>query len=366
MSLADPVLTAFFTENKKHRFAYFSVHPQHPELIVCILEDHTHDEPVAVKNSLVVIDTVQETVTPLVQGADFYSSPCFSQNGQSIAWIQWCVWSPLVALTIVDVIPQRYHPNMPWEGGELVVARCKASKDGITLEDTRVIAGKRNEYQAAEPVWLQSETLIFGSDRDGFLNPWILRDGKTAPLSSTLIPEEFGKPAWFLNWSQSAVLDENRVVFTSLRQGRAVIYLCNVLQPSFLEIPSPYVQIETVRSGPSESVLFLGTKYDSDPEIVELTFPGNTPHFNVLKFAGDGSLPFPKTYIGPPHPVALTLPSEDPLYVILYSPKNPDYTGGLPGERPPGIVNVHGGPTWMEGQALDWTKRFFTSRGFAW
>jgi len=56
---------------------------------------------------------------------------------------------------------------------------------------------------------------------------------------------------------------------------------------------------------------------------------------------------------------------DDPLYVNYYPPTNPDYTGP-DGEKPPCVLNVHGGPTGSANQVLSWSKQFFTSRGWAW
>jgi len=55
------------------------------------------------------------------------------------------------------------------------------------------------------------------------------------------------------------------------------------------------------------------------------------------------------------------------LPVVLYRPTNPAYEGSsIPGEKPPCVINVHGGPTAMATLALSWSKQFFTSRGWAW
>ena len=56
----------------------------------------------------------------------------------------------------------------------------------------------------------------------------------------------------------------------------------------------------------------------------------------------------------------------DPVYATYYPPTNPDYDGGVGGERPPVVVNVHGGPTDFSHHGLNWEVQFFTSRGFAW
>jgi len=91
------------TSNPAHRFADFAIHPLHPHLVVCILEDHTHDSPDKVLTSLVTIDTRIDgeengRVSILISGADFYSNPRFNEDGTLLAWCQW------------------NHPDMPWDG----------------------------------------------------------------------------------------------------------------------------------------------------------------------------------------------------------------------------------------------------------
>ena len=52
-----------------------------------ILEDHTHDTPSTVVNTLCIIDTKDKTVSPLVSGADFYAQPRFASLGPYTSYI---------------------------------------------------------------------------------------------------------------------------------------------------------------------------------------------------------------------------------------------------------------------------------------
>ncbi|KAE9393526.1 hypothetical protein BT96DRAFT_1050921, partial [Gymnopus androsaceus JB14] len=45
---------------------------------------HTNDTPSTVVNTLVIIDTEKQVVTPLVSGADFYACPRFSPDGTKL------------------------------------------------------------------------------------------------------------------------------------------------------------------------------------------------------------------------------------------------------------------------------------------
>jgi len=79
-------------------------------------------------------------------------------------------------------------------------------------------------------------------------------------------------------------------------------------------------------------------------------------------------VPLPSDIISEPQPITLKVaPTNSPLYVVYYPPWNPAYTGSsIEGERPPCIVEVHGGPTGFVGQGLSWSKQYFTSRGWGW
>ena len=56
----------------------------------------------------------------------------------------------------------------------------------------------------------------------------------------------------------------------------------------------------------------------------------------------------------------------DMVLATYYPPTNPNYDGGLSGELPPTIVNVHGEPAAFSHHGFSWEVQFFTSRGFAW
>lgn len=40
---------------------------------------------------------------------------------------------------------------------------------------------------------------------------------------------------------------------------------------------------------------------------------------------------------------------------VFYPPRNPKYAGSNISEKPPCIVQPHGGPTHMSGQGLNWS-----------
>jgi dipeptidyl aminopeptidase/acylaminoacyl peptidase len=91
------------------------------------------------------------------------------------------------------------------------------------------------------------------------------------------------------------------------------------------------------------------------------------PNFQVLRSTASASgTPLSKDIISLPTPLTLG-PADKPIYAVYYAPKNPEYAGSsIPGEKPPCVVGVHGGPTGLENQGLNLLKQYFTSRGYAW
>lgn len=132
------------------RYAEFSTHPQHPQWIISIKEDHREATPETqathVHNTLVAINLESGEETTIAQGDDFYSHPKFDATGKYVSWIQWT------------------HPDMPWTGTVLHMAEWT---DG-SLKNVAHIAGKAQQESIAQPKWGVDGLLYFVSDRTGF------------------------------------------------------------------------------------------------------------------------------------------------------------------------------------------------------
>jgi hypothetical protein len=122
-------------------------------------------------------------------------------------------------------------------------------------------------------------------------------------------------------------------------------------------------------------VVFVGIKVDKATTVVScrVSFCQGLPRvtFRTLKSTVPSTslvrrLPLDLIAI-PQSKTLLVPPNGELLHVIFYPPTNPAYEASPdPGEKPPCILNVHGGPTGMSTQGLDWKKIYFTSRGWAW
>src|SRR5699024_686019 len=87
-------------------------------------------------------------ISVLASGADFYSSPRLSSDGNCLAWLVW------------------NHPNMPWDGTELWVAQVD---EAGCLGKAKHIVGTSNE-SIFQPEWSPEGPLYFVSDQTGWWN----------------------------------------------------------------------------------------------------------------------------------------------------------------------------------------------------
>ncbi|KAJ3842541.1 Alpha/Beta hydrolase protein [Lentinula raphanica] len=304
-SQAEPITP----ENKAYRYACLNVHPNSPRLLVSILEDHTNDTPSTVVNTLVIIDAEAKTVTPLVSGADFYALPNLADD-----------------------------------------------KKSLTLSNTTAIAKEGSNGFLA---WANENKLVWMCDVSGFTNPWKydVSTKEAGPVFPSPVMEDFAGCLWLLSFFPFAIVDEaGKVgVFKAYRDGRNVLYRVDIETGNRQQIDNPYVVVECMRSvsnkvDQSEKVI-LGTianKDNLDTSFTAIIAPGA-----VSK--------------GPDFDSSLAPPNEELLHVIYYPPHNPAYAGtSIEGEKPPCVVNVHGGPTGIAQQGLNWKIQYWTTRGFAW
>ncbi|KAI0357745.1 alpha/beta-hydrolase [Trametes cingulata] len=341
-------------ENPNYRYAKFAVHPKYTHLLVAIREDHTNPHPSAVVNILCLINTKEKTVSPLVTGADFYSTPCFTPDGIHIAWQQW------------------YHPDMPWEGAEVHVAEVKADDSTLALTNAKHVAGKRIEVSAGYPVWASNDLLLFVSDESGYYNPWTysISSDKASPVLSQPLEEDFAEPFWRLGYNFGVPLDlEGKMaLYTAVREGRSVLYLLSLRGGTLEELECPYVSIASVQRVTYEAVVFQGRKYDESERVVLCNIKEYAkPKFSAVDVkASAEELPFARAYISVPRAITLQVPETgEPVHVLFYPPTNPDFVAPE-GEKPPAVISAHGGPTSRAVPAMHLMIQYYTSRGFAW
>jgi hypothetical protein len=244
---------------------------------------------------------------------------------------------------------------MPWEGTELYVADVVNSESGFYVTNTKHIAGKKLYISAVYPSWVTNNTLVFTSDVSGYQNPWTYSTiTQTArPAFASHVSEDFSGPQWFLGGSPYAIIDASgdSAVFAAFSDGHNVLYRVDLRGwgTPIPITPCPFVTISSLcqfTPGKPEFV-FLASKSDGPGGIIQCTLSSwiGPVTYKTLKSTQSSDSGYPAGIISPPCPSMLPIPNEENLLpVVLYKPTNPAYDGSsIPGEKPPCVLNVHGG-----------------------
>lgn len=315
------------------RFADATWDRQRLRLIV-VSEDHRRTgEPV---NRLVAVwPTRSGEPVPIEVGQDFYASPRVSPDGSHLAWVSW------------------NHPNMPWDGSDLWVARI--ARDGTLTDRAKVTGGL--EESVVQPEWSPDGTLHFISDRTGFWNLYRFR----ARRSESLWPmaADFARPHWTFGNPSYGFASHGRIICSYVtRDG----WRLASLEPStrrVVPIDVPYTQIEQVRVA-SQHVAFLGASPTDATVVARLHLETG----ELIVVARGSDVDIDPEYLSRPEAIDFPTTGGRTAHGLFYAPVNPGHVA-LADERPPLRIVSHGGPTDSASRALQPAIQFWTSRGVA-
>jgi dipeptidyl aminopeptidase/acylaminoacyl peptidase len=311
------------------------------EWIVCVREHHPRGGgPRDVRNEIVRLAAHEPSVPEaLVSGPDFVSDPRFSHDGERLCWLEWD------------------HPNMPWDETRLQV---RDQGSGTTM----LTAGGPGR-SVSEPQWHPDGSLTFIGDRAGWWNLYRWHpDGDVEPVVE--IEAEIGVPQWVFGTARYAVLGDGRVVFARWRNGFDGLGVRTV-DGTVADLGLPFCSIRNIRAASEDTVVVVGASPTEEASVLRLTF-GDGPELarvETLRGARQVSkLGVPANYISAPEPVELSSAGDREAHGLLYRPLNPE-CDGPPDERPPLLIEIHGGPTSSASPELDLSLQYWTSRGFA-
>ena len=302
--------------------------------LIAVREDHAEREPV---NEIVGVDLESGEERVLVSGNEFYSSPRLSPDGRRFVWLTW------------------NHPNMPWDGTDLMV--CNLGADGLP-ENVEQVAGGQDE-SIFQPEWSPDGTLHFVSDRTGWWNLYRWREGRVEPLCER--EAEFGLPQWNFGMSTYAFVSPRRIVCSYAERGSSHLAILDTETGELEPLETSCSSIADVRTGEAgDRVVFCGSSPTEPARIVRLD-PSTGLH-EVLRRSGD--LEIDPGYHSVPEPIEFPTEKGQTAHAFFYSPKNRDYAAP-DGELPPLLVMSHGGPTAATTAAFDPRIQYWTSRGIA-
>lgn len=303
--------------------------------LICVREDHSDQTQEAV-NALVSIPLDSHgQISVLVSGADFYSSPRLSSDGNCLAWLAW------------------NHPNMPWDGTELWVAQVDGSG---CLGKAKHIVGTSKE-SIFQPEWSPEGPLYFVSDRNGWWNLYRWRAGQIEAV--TQMKAEFGLPQWIFGQSTYAFESANRILCTYSSNSVGHLASIDTVTCALKEFEIPYTAISFLQAQEG-CAIFVAASPTEFPALVQLDLA--TAELTILRRATEITLD--PGYLSAAEAIEFPVAEGMRSHAFFYPPRNKDFIGPED-ERPPLLVVSHGGPTAAADNTLNLKIQYWTSRGIA-
>jgi dipeptidyl aminopeptidase/acylaminoacyl peptidase len=312
------------------RYADFRVTPD-GATVVSVREVHGEGEAENQIVSLPIDGSAEPTL--LAAGRDFYSYPRLSRDGETIAWTCWD------------------HPNMPWDGTELWTAPLAAP------EEAKLVAGGPAE-SIFQPEWDEQGRLHFVSDRDGWWNLYRAEGDSVAQLTAG--QADLGHPQWLFGGSTYAFLPGGTVVCVSTERGEEKLGLLEPGGEGVRDLGLPFTSFGFPSLSAREGgVAFAAATPRQETAIV--VYDVAAGELETVRESSEESIE--AGYVSVPRAVEFATGEGAVAYGFYYPPTNPGFSAPE-GERPPLIVQSHGGPTAHATPALDREFLYWTSRGF--
>ena len=303
--------------------------------LICVREDHTVPDSETVNTLISLVLDGSREMAVLASGNDFYSSPRLSPDGSQLAWLTW------------------NHPNMPWDGTELWVAKVQSNG---SLGKARKAAGGFEE-SIFQPEWSPDGRLYFISDRTGWWNLYRWPEGQIEPLCPKAA--EFGTPQWGFGMSTYGIESSQRIICTFHHQGNTYLASLDTSTGALEQIETPFTWFADVRVTGGRVLLMAGSPTEG---VCIIQLDPTTHEYEVLRCESETSID--SGYISTPQSVEFPTENSQSAYAFFYPPHNKDFVAP-PEEKPPLLVFSHGGPTGATTSLYNPSIQYWTSRGVA-
>lgn len=324
--------------------------------LICVREDHrlAQGDASAVKNALVAIPlsaragpVAMDAQTVLFEQSDFVASPTLSHDSKYISFVTWS------------------HPNMPWDDTQLRVAQLAESGELQRLVEIDADqAGSK-----VQPSFDARNTLYFLSDRSDYWNLVSVEIDTMRPdlLSTAVYPIDADCCAaqWEAGKRNYALVNDTDVLISVVRECHWQLHRVRLADRRVEVLRSDLGQLEQIRAGDQGKVTYLAATTDDYPSIYSFD-----PHADEAEKATavlyQAAVPpeLDAALLSRPRHFQFGSHGGASAYALLYLPKSSECTAP-PGQLPPLLVNVHGGPTGTARAALNPMHQFWTTRGFA-
>jgi dipeptidyl aminopeptidase/acylaminoacyl peptidase len=300
--------------------------------LIAVREDHT--DAADIRNTIVRLSgRPGDAGEILFEGSDFVACPRLDSRGR-LAWIAWD------------------HPAMPWDATCLYVA-------GLTdtgLENVRQVAGGAG-ISVVQPQWAADGTLLWISDESGFWNLYDDRDG--APRAILPRDAEFAGPPWTLGRSSYAIVGDTIAATAKDFDGEALL-LIDRATGAVEAMPSSFSGLAFVQA--LDASRFAAVAHsETAPSAVVVVDVARRTHEVVRRTS---TVEMDSADVARAEPISFPTAGGQTAYGLFYAPASAAFEAP-PTERPPLIVQAHGGPTGAASGAFSLAIQYWTSRGFA-
>lgn len=302
--------------------------------LIAVREDHT--DPASVKNAVVRLSGEAGDAGRVLYGeADFVAYPRVSPDGKRLAWIAWD------------------FPAMPWDATRLLVADLGAEG----LANIRTVAGGAG-VSVLEPQWADDGALTWISDESGFWNLYDDRGGAPRPL----LPRqaEFAGPLWGLGQANYALMGERKIAALARQTGGDALLVIDTASGEARQVGLPFLDISQVQRLDARRIAALAGSAAEMGAVAVVDL--ETGAHEVVRRPSPTRLP--AALISHAEPISFPSAHGRVAHALFYAPRN-DAFDAPDGERPPLIVQAHGGPTGAASGSLSLSIQYWTSRGFA-
>ncbi|MFN3928909.1 MAG: S9 family peptidase, partial [Thermoflexus sp.] len=273
----------------------------------------------------------------IAEGADFYMQPVWHPDGARIAWIEWD------------------HPNMPWDGTRLRLARLEGTPPRLVSVET--IAGDERT-PVFQPAFSPDGRFLSYIITEGEWDALIVLDLETGARRTLVTGTTLAPPAWVhglrvYGWSPRG----DRIFYRRNENAFAALEAVDLEGNIHRLDITPYAWFEQLAVAPDrEALAMIASSPTLPPRLV--TWEGGS--FTVHRYSSAERVP--PAHLASPQPIQWKAPDGTTVHGLYYPPTHPECTGsGLP----PAIISIHGGPTSQRVATYNADAQFFATRGFA-
>lgn len=302
-------------------------------------------------DSLALVDTGgRNWPVRLALGRDFYMQPAWHPDGGELAWIEWD------------------HPNMPWDGTELRLARLECPADPTAglprLIDARTVAGGPDTAILQPGFTADGRALLYISDESGWghLRRQELAGGAARGLTAGEC--EHGAPAWIQGVSRYTVLPSGRIVVVRSRGGFDRLVVLDPLGGPETELLTDplYARFMAPRAASeAEALALVASGPTQPPRVVVLGLEASGGVRGSVRRRATGETVPPGDLAGA-EPVSWSSFDGATAHGLFLAPTSRRFESTAP---PPLIVMVHGGPTAQATAEWNPAAQFYATRGYA-